>query len=172
MNTDTLLLAAGIAIAGYLVIRIRTRLQLSFAKHPSLRGHSRMSRRVARLLPYYSYTDEQVYRCDDASDAIATQRKAALKELAHDLATKNPSGLAQSAELKKHVSDMQFTDAYRVPFQFRDFALKHLRNASFAVESEGVRVKNADGNWSYDVAGSYGVNLLGYDFYNLSPDNR
>ena len=31
--------------------------------------------------------------------------------------------------------------------------------------SDGVRIQNADGNWSYDVSGSYGVNLLGHDFY-------
>jgi glutamate-1-semialdehyde 2,1-aminomutase len=28
-----------------------------------------------------------------------------------------------------------------------------------------VRIRNLDGSWSYDTGGSYGVNLLGYDFY-------
>jgi glutamate-1-semialdehyde 2,1-aminomutase len=31
--------------------------------------------------------------------------------------------------------------------------------------SDGVTVTDLDGNRSYDLAGSYGVNLLGYDFY-------
>ena len=33
----------------------RARLALSRAKHPSLAGHARLARRVARLLPYYEH---------------------------------------------------------------------------------------------------------------------
>ena len=28
-----------------------------------------------------------------------------------------------------------------------------------------MRLKDLDGNWSYDLSGSYGVNVFGYDFY-------
>jgi glutamate-1-semialdehyde 2,1-aminomutase len=31
--------------------------------------------------------------------------------------------------------------------------------------SRGVQVCDLDGNWFYDLTGSYGVNVLGYDFY-------
>ena len=31
--------------------------------------------------------------------------------------------------------------------------------------SAGVLVADLDGGWDYDLAGSYGVNLFGYDFY-------
>ena len=34
---------------------MRARLRLSRAKHPSLRGHVRMARRIARLIPYYEF---------------------------------------------------------------------------------------------------------------------
>ena len=40
-----------------------------------------------------------------------------------------------------------------------------------AVASDGVRLRNPDGNWSYDVGGSYGVNLLGYDFYEIDDEH-
>ncbi|MEE4164118.1 MAG: aminotransferase class III-fold pyridoxal phosphate-dependent enzyme, partial [Woeseiaceae bacterium] len=63
------------------------------------------------------------------------------------------------------VSDMQFTSAYRVPFQFRSIVQQHLPSSAFATETDGVRVRDADGNWAYDLSGSYGVNLYGYDFY-------
>src|SRR5262249_38703986 len=40
-----------------------------------------------------------------------------------------------------------------------------LRLGTFAQTSAGVKVTDLDGNEFYDVAGSYGVNLLGYDVY-------
>ena len=40
----------------YLVYRIFVRLRLSKAKHPSLRGHSKMSKRIAKFLPFYLST--------------------------------------------------------------------------------------------------------------------
>ena len=51
------------------------RLQLSLAKHPSLRGHSRISRRLARIVPYYEYDEARIYRCDGAGDDVAARRK-------------------------------------------------------------------------------------------------
>ena len=48
----------------------------------------------------------------------------------------------------------------------RDILDGHLMAILAAAEAtDGVRVRSLDGNWSYDVSGSYGVNLLGYDFY-------
>jgi glutamate-1-semialdehyde 2,1-aminomutase len=42
---------------------------------------------------------------------------------------------------------------------------EHLRAGSFLQSSSGVMLTDLDGNRFYDVAGSYGVNLFGYDFY-------
>ena len=44
----------GAVIGVWVVKKAYTRLQLSKAKHPSLAGHSRMAKRVARLVPFYS----------------------------------------------------------------------------------------------------------------------
>ena len=60
---------------------------------------------------------------------------------------------------------MQFTDAYRVPFQFSDVVRRHLRTGAFVQSSAGVTVTDLDGNRFYDLTGSYGVNVFGYDFY-------
>lgn len=35
----------------------------------------------------------------------------------------------------------------------------------FADRSSGSLLRDLDGNWSYDLGGSYGVNVFGYDFY-------
>jgi glutamate-1-semialdehyde 2,1-aminomutase len=63
------------------------------------------------------------------------------------------------------VSDMQFIARYRVPFQFSNYVRRHLGAGSFLDSSAGVTVTDLDGNRLYDLTGSYGVNVFGYDFY-------
>ena len=63
------------------------------------------------------------------------------------------------------ISDLQFTGAYRVPFQFSRFVRAHLTAGAFVQSSDGVILTDLDGNRLYDLTGSYGVNVLGYDFY-------
>ena len=63
------------------------------------------------------------------------------------------------------VSDLQFTARYRVPFQFSRFVRDNLKVGAFLESSGGVTVTDLDGNTFYDLTGSYGVNLFGYDFY-------
>ena len=62
--------------------RVWLRLQLSRAKHRSLAGHARWSRRLARLVPFYEYDEEQFFRADDAPEHIGEQRRAAFARLA------------------------------------------------------------------------------------------
>ena len=68
------------------------------------------------------------------------------------------------------ISDVQFTNAYRVPFQFSRYVREKLPAANFALSTSGVTITDLDGNVSYDLSGSYGVNLLGYDFYKRCID--
>jgi glutamate-1-semialdehyde 2,1-aminomutase len=71
----------------------------------------------------------------------------------------------RSAEVSDSISDLHFVDAYRVPFQYRRLVQQHLAGGSLLQSSAGVTVTDLDGNEFYDLTGSYGVNLLGYDFY-------
>src|SRR5262249_23509626 len=71
----------------------------------------------------------------------------------------------QTAEIADSISDLQFTDAYRVPFQYSRMVRQHLNAGAFMQASAGVMLTDLDGNAFYDLAGSYGVNVLGYDFY-------
>ena len=54
--------------------------------------------------------------------------------------------------LASGLSDVQFTDNYRVPFQFRDYVREHLRVGSVVVESRGTELCDLDGNWAHDLA--------------------
>ncbi|MES1207945.1 MAG: glutamate-1-semialdehyde 2,1-aminomutase, partial [Pseudomonadota bacterium] len=62
------LYALGAVGVGASLKKASTRLQLSKAKHPSLRGHARMSRMVAKLVPFYEYGEQRFFRCDGAPD--------------------------------------------------------------------------------------------------------
>jgi glutamate-1-semialdehyde 2,1-aminomutase len=158
-------IAVSSVIGVWLLRRLQVRLRLSRAKHPSLRGHARMSRRLAALLPYYSYDEQQAFACDGAPDAIVARRREALERLGRSLSAKTHETLAVSRDLEPQVSDMQFTNANRVPFQFRELVRERLPLGAVSQATTGVQLQDADGNWSYDLGGSYGVNLLGYDFY-------
>ena len=155
---------AGGLILGALLYKIG-RLALSRAKHPSLTGHARLARRIAGLIPYYEYDEARFFSADDAPPPIADKRRAGFMQLAELYAQRYPKTRALTNEVEGTISDVQFTARYRVPFQFSRFVRKHLNVGVFLQSSSGVTVTDADGNTFFDLTGSYGVNLFGYDFY-------
>ena len=157
--------AAAVAGAAVTFPKIKARLDLSRAKHRSLAGHSKMSRRVARLLPFYEFSDEQYFDADGAPPEIATKRKDAFFALAKLYADRYAEGRQLTAQAVTQISDLQFTRAYRVPFQFSRLVQKNLGTSAFMETSSGVTVTDVDGNVFYDLTGSYGVNIFGNDFY-------
>ncbi|MEO7727128.1 MAG: aminotransferase class III-fold pyridoxal phosphate-dependent enzyme [Burkholderiales bacterium] len=163
---DALIFYALVALAASVALtKLKTRLELSKAKHPSLSGHSRMARRIAALLPFYEYREERIFRCDDAPQDIAAQRRAGFMQLAAIYRERYARTAALTEEASGALSDLQFTSAYRVPFQFSGYVREHLKGGSFLQSSAGVMVTDLDGNRFYDLTGSYGVNVFGYDFY-------
>ena len=165
MNDDLLLYIIAV-IAGFILLRkVYIRLQLSQAKHPSLRGHARWSRRIARLVPYFEYGEERFFCTDGAPADIAGKRRDGMEKIRRSIRGTSAGSQAFSASLEDSVSDVRFTSAYRVPFPFRNYLAAEFKRASIVDETDGVRVKDIDGNWRYDVFGSYGVNVFGYDFY-------
>ena len=156
------LAAAGAAAA---LPALKTRLELSRAKHPSLAGHSRLARRVAALVPYYSYDEARFFSSDGAPPEVEARRRAGFERLAALYRQRFPRTSALTAEARAGLSDLQFTSAYRVPFQYRELVRKELGIGAFLASSSGVTVTDLDGNVFYDLAGSYGVNLFGTDFY-------
>jgi glutamate-1-semialdehyde 2,1-aminomutase len=168
LNAMFSLAAVAAALAGF--PRLKRRVQLSRAKHRSLQGHPRISRFLAKLVPFYEYDDETFFRSDGAPADIAGQRRAGFDRLAGLFRDRSPNTRNAGEAIEVGLSDLQFTSAYRVPFQYSRYVKRRLPIGSLLNESCGVLVKDLDGNVAYDLTGSYGVNLFGYDFYKECVD--
>ncbi len=159
-------LAAGaVAATAAVAPKVKARIELSRAKHRSLTGHSKMSRRVARLIPFYEFDIDDFFRSDGAPGDIATKRQDGFFALAALYQQRFAKGREMTAEAAEHISDLQFTRAYRVPFQYSTLVRENLGVGAFMAASSGVTVTDLDGNMFYDLTGSYGVNIFGNDFY-------
>jgi glutamate-1-semialdehyde 2,1-aminomutase len=158
------LLLAALALV-FVLRKLQLRLQLSLAKHRSLTGHARMSRRLASLVPFYEYDEERFFRADDAPAEVAATRREGFMRLSALFAERFAVTAARTAELAGSISDLQFTSRYRVPFQFSRFVRQHFKTGTLLQSSAGATVTDLDGNRFFDLTGSYGTNLFGYDFY-------
>ena len=165
MDAILALYALGAVASAASLAKLRGRLALSRAKHPSLPGHSRLAQRFAALAPFYEYDEADFFRSDDAPEEIATLRRAAFMRLSAIYRQRFAATSALTAEAEEGLSDLQFTGNYRVPFQYRRLVRRHLSAGAFVRSSDGVTITDLDGNRLYDLTGSYGVNIFGYDFY-------
>src|SRR5262245_37126798 len=93
----TALLALGAAALASLP-KLKTRLDLSRAKHRSLSGHSRLSRRIAALIPFYDYDESRFFCSDGAPHDVAARRRAGFMRLAKLLQERSPKTLQRTAE--------------------------------------------------------------------------
>ncbi len=163
-------LAAGAFASAASFPRLRQRLELSRAKHPSLRGHAKMSRQLAKWIPYWEYDESQFFSSDDAPAEVVRRRREGFRKLEELYAQRFVQTAQLSAEAASGISDLQFTSAYRVPFQYSRYVRERLKSGSFLQASSGVQVTDLDGNEFYDLTGAYGVNVFGYDFYKACVD--
>jgi glutamate-1-semialdehyde 2,1-aminomutase len=124
-----------------------------------------MAKRVSKLIPFYAYGEDRFFNSDGAPPEIAERRRAGLKRLGDTLRERAPKSIAMTAEAQVGVSDMQFTSTYRVPYQYSGLLRQYVKTGSFVESSSGVTITDLDGNDYYDLTGSYGVNVFGYDFY-------
>ena len=165
MQTELVFTTLALAAAAALLPSAKRRLDLSRAKHPSLTGHSRMAKRVASLVPGYDYDEARFFASDGAPADVARQRELALARLGALFEHRHPRTLALTAQARNSISDLQFTGAYRVPFQYSQRLREQLKVGSFVEAASGVMVTDLDGQSFYDLTGSYGVNVFGVDFY-------
>jgi len=165
MQVDITIYLICFLISTYTIYKATIRLRLSRAKHKSLRGHAKWSRRISKLIPYFEYSEKQFYCSDKAPAAIESKRRQGMQNLLNTYRSKYTESIAFSASIEESVSDVRFTSSYKVPFPYRSVLQQELKFGSIVDETDGVRIKDLDGNWNYDVSGSYGVNVFGYDFY-------
>ena len=127
--------ALGVAASA---VGLKARLELSKAKHGSLGGQARVARFVASLVPFYQYDEAQFFKTDAAPDVVVAQRRADFARLA-DLYRRRYAGtLLLTAKATNLISDLQFTEAYRVPFQFSRTVRRHLPVGAFLSSSSGI----------------------------------
>ena len=165
MQFNDIVYFASVILGCYLVSKVLIRLRLSRAKHPSLRGHSKWSRRIAGKIPFFTYTDAEYFSTDGAPNNIAQLRRVGMQRLQDRLTEQSVKTLAYCELIEQSISDVRFTSHYRIPFPYRYRLSKIFKLGSIADEIQGSRIKDLDGNWRYDLSGSYGVNVMGYDFY-------
>ena len=159
-------LAAGAFAATAVVApKVKARLALSRAKHRSLAGHSKMSRLAARMVPFYEFDSETFFSSDGAPAEVAARRHAGFFRLAALYKDRFARSRQTTSEASDQISDLQFTQSYRVPFQYSRLVRENLGAGSFMQSSSGVTLTDLDGNVFYDLTGSYGVNIFGNDFY-------
>jgi glutamate-1-semialdehyde 2,1-aminomutase len=164
-HTTVAYYALGAAALTASLARLKTRLDLSKAKHVLFSGHPRISRRLAAVIPFYEYDETRFFRADNPPEEIAARRSGAFTQLSELFRARYPETLRHTADVADGISDLKFTEAYRVPFQFSGMVREHLRTGAFLESSAGVTVTDLDDNVFYDLTGSYGVNVFGYDFY-------
>jgi glutamate-1-semialdehyde 2,1-aminomutase len=165
VTTPTILFTASAAIVALLWGPLRQRLLLSRAKHGSIAGHARMSRWLSKLIPFYDYDEAHFFNADGAPDDVAQQRREGFFRLGALYAQRFVKTARATSEVHSEIADLQFTSRYRVPFQFSRIVRQNFSAGSFLQSSSGLMTSDLDGNQFYDLTGSYGVNVFGYDFY-------
>ena len=106
---NVLVSAAVVGAVTSVVPGLKKRLQLSRAKHRSLAGHSRMAKRISRLIPFYDYDETRFFAADDAPSEIVLKRKKALDKLSAFYAKQYVRSAALTKIAAESISDLQFT---------------------------------------------------------------
>lgn len=165
LSSQTLAALAGVSALALLLPKAASRLKLSRAKHPSLTGHVRMAKRLAGLMPTYSFDDAAFFGTDDVGPDVQTRRREGFRRLAGLFRERYTQTRRLTEEAKQGLSDLQFTSRYRVPFPFQKRVGQELAVGTFLRETQGGYVVDLDGNRLFDLTGAYGVNVLGWPFY-------
>src|SRR5262250_2794465 len=106
--------AIGAAALLVVLFKVKRRLELSRAKHPSLRGHARIGLWIARHVPFYEYDEQRIFRSDEAPTEVADRRRDGFMRLVKLYEDRYPESRRLTEETAAGLSDLQFTAAYRV----------------------------------------------------------
>jgi glutamate-1-semialdehyde 2,1-aminomutase len=120
---------------------------------------------MARFVLQFDYLGEHFFSADLAPADVASRRRTAMDTLRCRLAQPSPESQRVGQSLEESISDVRFTSQYRVPFPFRKQLPREFRFGSIVERTQGRQIQDVDGTWRYDLSGSYGVNVFGYDFY-------
>src|SRR3984893_17421481 len=105
----------GAAALSTSLVVLKPRPRFSKAKQASLDGHGRIARRIASFVPYYEYDESRFFCSDQAPAEIVARRRDGFMRLARLYAARFRETNRRTAEGIGAISDLQFTEAYRVP---------------------------------------------------------
>ena len=130
----------------------------------TLKGsYSRMARRFASLVPF-SKTTNRSFSAPTGAEEVAAARRAGFMRLAEIY----PSGSRKRTPHRRGGRGHFGPAIHRRlsgAVSIQRFVRQHLTAGAFLQSSAGVTLTDLDGNRLYDLTGSYGVNVLGYDLY-------
>jgi glutamate-1-semialdehyde 2,1-aminomutase len=154
-----------VPLAVLAALRLVARLRLSRAKAPTLAGHPRIAKRLSRQIRGYAFRGEDFFTADGADPSIARRRSQGFDALAEQFRARSPKSAAMLERIAGSVSDLQFVGRYRVPFPFSARLRERLRPGVIVQGSDGMIVRDIDGNRFTDLTGAYGVNVFGNERY-------
>jgi glutamate-1-semialdehyde 2,1-aminomutase len=87
------------------------------------------------MLPGYSYSADEFFTSDGAPADIADKRRAGFALMSTTFKSRFEKSIAMTKRAREGISDLQFTGAYRVPFQYSAYLREHLPVGAFVESS-------------------------------------
>src|SRR4029453_15930057 len=105
----------------------------------SLRGIAftpSLSRHLSHWVKAADYSKEEFFAADDAAARWIDVRRRAFDALAAELDQKSPLSAEWGTKIRRHLSDLRFADANRVPFTFGRMMRESFNLSTVAVASD------------------------------------
>src|SRR5256885_1184235 len=167
METTLPILSLSVAVAASAAAvfpKLKARVDLSRAKHRSLAGHSKMSRRVAKLLPFYEFEGDKYFGSDFYKECIegSEKRAHALGPVLgpyHPVILENVQRLCQISGLDEVSFHMSGTEAVMQAVRLARYHTKRTHLVRFAGAYHG---------WWGDVQPGVGNPIPAHETYTLA----
>jgi len=122
-------------------------------------------RLASHFFPAYSYDERAFFAADRAPEKVQATRRDAFDKLSASWRQKWPHAAELGHFLRAHFSDLRFASSNRVYLPFNKLLGESFDPATVAEATEGPCIVDVDGQSLLDAAGSYGVNVCGYEAY-------
>jgi len=120
-------------------------------------------------VPFYEFGEGGVFPLDGAPEEIAARRRAGFMRWRSSTRSASREAPADGASARGHLRSAVHRRLPRA-VQYSRIVREHLGTGSVRAGVGGVMLADLDGNRFYDLTGSYGVNVFGYDFYKECMD--
>eukprot|EP00947_MAST-08B_sp_MAST-8B-sp1_P004902 g4902.t1 len=120
---------------------------------------------LPHLFPAYSFTRERFFRADAPPEEVAERREKAFNRMQEHWDGKWPKSLEVGKALRGCFSDLRFAAGNRVFLPFAKILDQWCDPVTVVDRVDRMVLTDVDGHENIDIAGSYGVNVVGYERY-------